>query len=32
MNPGMSVMPAGLESQITPKEMGVLLAYLKQGR
>ena len=29
---GMSVMPAGLESQITPGEMADLLAFLKQGR
>lgn len=29
---GMSVMPAGLESQITPEDMSHLLAFLKQGR
>ena len=29
---GMSVMPAGLENQITPEDMANLLAFLKQGK
>lgn len=29
---GMSVMPAGLESQITPEDMADLLVFLKQGK
>ncbi len=29
---GMSVMPAGFESQITPEDMADLLVFLKQGK